>query len=114
MQVIGGHSDFLILQRPSSGPAWGGAGLPKQTQGSETSAQSKEFPGLGEQPAVPPLPAAAEAAGVSQSGVETAARQEPQEVRQEPADRSFPKNGQVRQKNCLIVLARSVNEFACI
>ena len=102
------RQDFTnsILQRPSSGPAWGGAGLPKPVQGSEASMQSKEFPGLGEQPAVPPVPATAEAEGVNQSGLDTSSRQESQELsRQEPADRVPQKKAQVRQRSCLVLLA---------
>ena len=44
---------MLMAQKPSSGPAWGGAGLPKAPQTSEGPKASSEFPGLGEQPAEP-------------------------------------------------------------
>lgn len=49
------YEAFTTTQKPSSGPAWGGAGLPRAAQTSETTKVSTEFPGLGEEPAKFPL-----------------------------------------------------------
>lgn len=59
-----------LLQRGTSGPAWGGAGLPRSMAASDNAKRSSEFPGLGETAKpfqAPAKEASGEARGSSQT-----------------------------------------------